>query len=321
MAEPRKNGTSTTEFVLLSGRKPEADVAERQTIYDLKQKYKDAVLFEIYEDENLLHSVLAHRVLVSASGLNAIIKKLNEAQPPPIHINRQGKFTLYSLEEAGKAYVRDELLQTMASNDQDIDIVNNIFSLLRAFKDQNPRNWDTILNNILKGEEDLAEFEEGEGFIKELSNYYSHYDKGAELLLSLSVVDRDLQKRIAGFLKENISRNFSSAWEVLNYWEFEDTFELYRLIDALFEAIERDEGMPDGDGFSLTNVELHIERVIDKLQASLFKALFRKMSKEEAVHLWLGYGIEKHLAIYLADKYFTYCLKYEQSREENKRCI
>lgn len=53
---------------------------------------------------------------------------------------------------------------------------------------------------------------------------------------------------------------------MLNYGEQEDTFKIYRLIDILFEAFGGNEEMSNGDGFSLTNVELHIERVLDRLE-------------------------------------------------------
>ncbi len=66
--------------------------------------------------------------------------------------------------------------------------------------------------------------------------------------------------------------------------------------------------MPVRYSFSLTDVECHMEKVSDKIQAGLFQAMFRKMSKSEAVNLWLEYGIEKHLAIYLAEKYFNCCI-------------
>ena len=320
MTERKKTNVPAPELVLLSP-KIKQDEDEKQTIFDLKQKYKDVVLFEIYVSGMMLHTVLSHRIIVSKSGLNAIIKKLNDAETPPIHISRQGKFTLYSLEEAGKEYVRDELLNSMTLDEQDTESVHNIFRLLNAFKDQNPNNWVEILNNILDDADSFDEYEEGKGFIKELSNYYSHYCDGAEVLLGLAITDKELQKKIIEYLQDNRNKNFANAWEVLNYWEQEDVFEAYRLIDSIFEIIVGKEKFPDCNSFLLTDVALHIEKVLDKIQAGLLQALLRKMSKKEAIQLWLGHGLEKHLAIYLAEKYITDCFQYEETREEKKSCI
>lgn len=324
MPELKKCDSTSSGVVLLPTKKRTMDAVGKQTdkeetIYSLKQKYKDALLFEIYEDENILHSVLANRISVSASGLNAIIKKLNEVQPPPIHINKQGKFTLYSLGETGKAYVESELMYSMISDSDDENIVHNIFRLLRTFKDQHPQKWMSILKSILNEEEGWDKYEEGFGFIKELGNYYLKSSDKAENLLSLAVVDRTLQKKIVEYIKEN--RNFENAWEVLNYWEQEDTLELYRLVDTLFIAIDTGMEIIDCYSFSLTDIVSQMDRVLDKIQAALLQALLRRLSKEEAIQFWLEYGVEKHLAIYLAEKYFTCRQNYEQTKEERKSCI
>lgn len=308
MVELEKTGTLPSETIILPSKVTKFELAEKQTIYNLKQKYKDAVLFEIFEDEDMLHSVLSHRVLVSASGLNAIIKRLNEAEPSPIKMERQGKFTIYSLEDSGKEYVRKELLQKIVMNEQDIKSVHNIYKLLSVFKDQNPETWVDKLKKMLEEDGNRDENEEGIGFIKELNKYYSRYSEGAEFLLGLAVTDKELQRKIEIYLRENKDRKLENVWDVLNYWEEEDTFEVCRLIDCLFNALTGYGDFPDSNSFSLTDVECHMEKVSDKIQAGLFQAMFRKMSKSEAVNLWLEYGIEKHLAIYLAEKYFNCCI-------------
>lgn len=308
MVELEKTGTLPSEAVVLSPKVTKFELAEKQTIYNLKQKYKDAVLFELFEDEDMLHSVLSHRVLVSASGLNAIIKRLNEADPSPIKMERQGKFTIYSLEDPGKEYVRKELLQKIVLSEHDEKSVHNIYKLLNVFKDQNPETWVDKLEKILEGGGNQNEDEEGIGFIKELSKYYSRYNKGAEILLGLAVTDKELNKKIEAYLRANKDRILDNVWDILNYWEEEDTFEVYRLIDCLFNALSDGGEFPDSDNFSLTDVECYMEKVSDKIQAGLCQAMFRKMSKSEVIHLWLEYGVEKHLAIYLAEKYSNCCI-------------
>ncbi len=325
MAQMQKRDLASSGVVLLQTKKSgitsdEIKNKEKETILSVRQKYKDPVLFEIYENPNILHSVLANRMPVSPSGLNAIIKKLNEAVPSPIHTSRQGKFTLYKLEESGKKYVEEELLAIMASNMEDRECVQNIFRLLSSFKDQNPQKWVEIMENILNGQDEWDDYEEGSGFIKEISGYYLSSSKEAEALLDLAVVDRELKKKIIDYLKENKSKNFGSVWDVLNFWEQENTLELYRLIDNIF-AIPINGKPLDNDSFSLTDVKIHSEKISDKIQANLLQALFKKLSKEEAIQLWTKNGVGMHLAIYLAEKYINCVPQFEQITKERKNCI
>lgn len=325
MTQLQKRDLASSGVVLLQTKKSDATPdeiksKEKETISNLKQKYKDAVLFEIYENPNILHSVLANRMPVSASGLNAIIKKLNEAVPSPIHTSRQGKFTLYKLEEAGIKYVEEEILPLLVSNMEDKECVGNIFRLLSSFKDQNPKKWVMILENILNGQDEWDDYEEGSGFIKEIGVYSSDSGEEAKALLDLAIVDKELKKKIVDYLKENKNKNFESVWDVLNFWEQENTLELYRLIDKIF-AIPVNGELIDNERFLLTDINIHLEKISDKIQANLLQALFKKLSKKEAIELWMAYGVETHLAIYLAEKYINCLSQFEQSTKERKSCI
>lgn len=325
MSEIKRADSSSSKLALLTSNQTrnngiEMQKAEKETISEIKQKNKDAVLFEICESEKILHSMLANRIPLSASGLNAVIKKLNEAKIPPIHIDKQGKFTFYSLEDAGKIYIQEELMPTMASNVQDEERVHNIFKLLSAFKDQNPNKWMSVLRDILNGKE-VENFEEGCGFIKELGTYYLHSCEEAENLLNLAIVDKELQKEILDYIKESASRTWGSVWEILNYWLQEDNVEVYRLIDSFFTSIVGNEEMPECCNFALTDIADHIDAVLNKIQTGLLQALLRRISKWEAVQIWIEYGLDKNLAVYLAEKYFIYCLQYEQKIEQTRKCV
>lgn len=312
----RKSNLSSPKVVLL-----QKDVEEKDTIFELKQKYKDAVLFELYESEKMLHSTLANRLPVSPSGLNAVVKKLNEADPPPIYVDKQGKFTFYSLAEAGTAYVREELLPEMCSDVEDEERVHDIFRLLSIFKDRNTKKWTEVLNSIVNEEADFEEQEEGYGFVRELQAYRLRSSRGAEAFLGLAVAEKELQKKILDYLEKNKSKNFESAWDVLNYWEQVDCIEVYGLIDALFLALPGKEAMPESSGFALPDIRKYMELVLDKLQVSLLQAILQGLSKKEAMKRWIDCGLEKHLALYLAEKYESCYLQEEKRKERRVSCI
>ena len=317
----RENNQISSNLILLSAEREESPEDAKDSIFELKQKYKDIVLFEIYESEKMLHSTLANRLPVSASGLNAIVKKLNEAQPPPIHIEKQGKFTFYSLEESGIAYVREELLPNMAPDQESEISIQNIFRLLHIFKDRNAKKWMEDLVHILDGEVDFEDHEEGFGFLRELGAYQLRYGRNAEAILKVAVAEKEIQKKILVYLEKNKSSSFENLWEILNYWEQENCLEVYRLIDNLFMALAGKASMPEGNEFALTDALEYMNPVLDKLQASLLQVLFKRLSKQEAIIYWIDFGLEKHLAVYLAEKYENCCLQEEQKNERRVSCI
>lgn len=326
MATLPKKDLSPSGVVLLQKKKADnvpdkKQIAEKETIFSLRQKYKNVVLMEIYENEGILHSVLTNRICSSASGVNATIRRLNEAFPPPIRVKRQGKFTLYSLEKEGKIYVEKVLLPSIASNEEDRETIHNIFRLLSTFKDKNSKDWPGNLEKILNGQEELDDYDEGLGFIKELTKYYLKSNEEAESFLNLAIVDSELKEKLIDYIKETQNYAFENCWEILNYWEQEDTLEVYKLIDSIFDSIAAGEDILDYDTFSLTHAKLHLETISDKIQAILLRAFLKRLSKEGAVNLWLAYGIDIHLAIYLAEKYLNCRLHYEQMIEERIRCI
>lgn len=308
MAELKKTNLQSGELVIFSSEKTKTDTIEsNESISNLKQKYKDSVLLEIFQMGRIPHSVLSDRILISTSGLTAVIKKLNEARPAPICVDNQGKFRFYSLKKSAEEYVKEELIPSLINDPLDERVILNIFSLLSAFKDKNRKDWLDKLESILSGNVDLDEYEEGIGFIKELEKYYIHSKDGAEKLLDLAVVDKELQKKFKYHLEYYRKNSFKNIWEVMNYWERENTIELYRLVDAFFVSFEKDENCPDFKNFPLTNIETYVEEVWDKIQGVLCRAMMRKLPKEDILHIWMGQGLEVHLALYLADKYRVYC--------------
>ncbi len=74
-------------------------------IQQIRTKYRDKVLSVLVKSGTLLHKDLASAVGVSASGLTAIIKQMNETAVKMVHIEEVSKFKLYSVTPAAYQYV------------------------------------------------------------------------------------------------------------------------------------------------------------------------------------------------------------------------
>lgn len=312
MLEEKESFSSNLVYLKKDGNETSDD---KDTIYTLKQKYKDSLLLEIYECSRILHSVLAGRILVSPSGLNAIIKKLNEVDHAPIHIDKKSKFTFYSLEEAGSKYVEEILLPQIIPSDGSKQWIDDMVQLLGAFKDKNAKSWIEKLGNILEKEEDPDN--EGYLFIQQLTGFYTQYVKEAEKLLNLVVVDKELQSKILSYMKACKNKAFQNVWEALNYWNGKDCIQTYRLIDDIFLSISGKRKQPEASDYQLKGISDNLEILSDKIQACLLQAFVRRISKEESINMWIEHGVETHLSLYLAEKYIgLFYENYEQKMKE-----
>lgn len=273
---------------------------EQETIVQLKQKYKDTVLLEISQSGRILHSVLANRIKVSASGLNAIIKRLNDLSDKPICMEKSGKFTYYMLSDSGKAYVEDVLFPSFVNNEKEKKVFENIYQLLNAFRDKNQAEWQEKLLDIVRNESTVDD--EGNGFLNELSYYCAQSEEKAHLLLRVLIPEKDYYQPIVDYLKMANKLEAKSAEELLCQWLQEDEKEVYLLLDALFEWLNGNSEYPDSKKYGLRYVEQHMSRVCDWLLAQMLKALMQNMNKVEISEYISSLGLDWHMAWFLAEK-------------------
>jgi hypothetical protein len=77
----------------------------RSEIQHVHTKYRDKILSVLVKRGTMLHGDLASALEVSASGLTAIIKKMNETSVQLIHVEEVSKFKLYSATPAAYSYI------------------------------------------------------------------------------------------------------------------------------------------------------------------------------------------------------------------------
>lgn len=74
-------------------------------IQQVNTKYRDEILSVLSKTGTMLHGDLASAIGVSASGLNAVIKKMNATSVKLIHVEEVSKYKLYSVTPVAYNYI------------------------------------------------------------------------------------------------------------------------------------------------------------------------------------------------------------------------
>lgn len=294
---------------------------EQEDFSNIKQKYKNQMLLEVGWTEQILHVKLANRLGISPSGLNATIKKNTDVEFHPLRERKNGKFKFYSLSEEGWRCLKSEILPLFIDSDSDEEEARAVFDLLAAYKDENQGNWNENLRKILETGNETSECESmgdalGHEFLKQYVHFYSRESRKAECLLNLLIADKKLtQKIIANAQLHQVNRK-QSVIRIINEWEEQDCEETYRIMDQLFwnvaDGIQTTE-VPDTP---LQDARERLEMVYDKLLADVLRALICGWEKEQLKQKWIRAGMEKHIALYLAEQYRLLCNNINQKESE-----
>lgn len=143
----------------------------RSQIIQTRSKYCEPVLELLANEGELYHGDLAEKLDLSPSGLNAIIKKMQETEIPIINTTQIGKYKIYSLPDDVRDYMlRKDRVQEQAEEDDaqknaDGTERPDMILCLQHFVDAAGRKWKDDLSRLFRGiEKDIsaevrAEFE------------------------------------------------------------------------------------------------------------------------------------------------------------------
>ena len=285
-------------------------VKEIENVDQIKQKYKNQTLLEIYWTDQILHVMLANRLGLSPSGLNATIKKINDVAARPLQEKRSGKFKSYSLTDVGKNYVETEVFSLLMDSEQDEEDIHSIYNLLSAYKDKNQGNWIRNLKELTSEsdvEDENIDVELRNEFLSEYARFYRRESKKAEKFLNLLIADKELRQKIISNTKIKYIENKKTIVDILNQWVEQDCVEVYRVIDHLFQNIKEGRSNTDFLDTCLQDSEEWLEAIQDKLLADMLHALACNWKKEQLAKEWMQINMEKQLALYLAEQYRLLC--------------
>lgn len=132
----------------------ETDYDIQRQINNVRSKYCEPVL-NMLEEGSLYHGDLAEKLNLSPSGLNAIIKKMQESPVPLIHTDQVGKYKIYSLSEEVKRFWNKKKHRQIYLDTKSVSIPGEItlFSELQRYVEIAGEQWKEILGLLLQGRE------------------------------------------------------------------------------------------------------------------------------------------------------------------------
>lgn len=128
------------------------DDSIRKQIIGIRSKYCEPILEFLAKEGELYHGDLAEKLQVSPSGLNVIIKKMQESNPPIIDVMQIGKYKIYTLPTAVREYMENKK-NANSSDEQENTESEDIILCLQHFVEVAGKEWKDRLNLLLRGEE------------------------------------------------------------------------------------------------------------------------------------------------------------------------
>ncbi|MCI8333618.1 MAG: hypothetical protein HFH25_03420 [Lachnospiraceae bacterium] len=123
-------------------------------IDQVRSKYGEKILNLLHEERTMYHGDLAMRLSISPSGLNAIIRKMKEAEIPLIQVEQIGKFKKYSLSEAVQAYMDGSDSGEYVSKERQSRERRGLFLPIQRFVEAAGEDWRECLTLLLCGEDE-----------------------------------------------------------------------------------------------------------------------------------------------------------------------
>ncbi len=296
-------------------------VEEAEEFSGIKQKYKNQMILEVGWADQILHVKLSNRLGVSPSGLNATIKKNTDVGFHPLRERKNGKFKFYSLSEEGGRYLESEVLPLFIDSDSDEEEARAVFDLLTAYKDENQWTWNENLQKLLENQSEASEDESigdalGHEFIRQYVRFYCRDARKAECLLNLLIADKKLTQKIIANAQIQQANRKQSVMHMINEWEEQDCEETYRIMDRLFRDVATGKQMQEVSDTSLQDAQERLEMVQNKLMSDVLRALISGWNKDRMKQEWIQAGMEKHLALYLAEQYRILCNNISEKESE-----
>ena len=154
----------------------------RSQIIQTRSKYCEPVLELLANEGELYHGDLAEKLNLSPSGLNAIIKKMQETEIPIINTTQIGKYKIYSLPDDVREYmlkkdsalarIEEDNVQKTVGGTEKSDMILHLLH----FVDLVGRNWKDDLSRLFRGIEENISAEakvEFENFVEALNLSYT----------------------------------------------------------------------------------------------------------------------------------------------------
>ena len=309
MNTQKKETEKITPFLVYGGEN-EAVINDNNIAGDfvyVRQKHRDALLRILYEHKNVSHAELAEKLKISASGLNAVIKKLNDVEEKTVKYTKIGKYKYYNLTEAGRSFVENVL---MLSREKERE--NHLKEVWDIYQDMTGDLWEESFMRLFETVGKTAEEAENEieaAFCEFIHSFVAFYNEapesGTEFIEELIQSDSIRQKIIAYAVSMS---GGGESLMVLNNILYKDSAMAYIFLDDLFElALEKNELLL-ANNYHINDIKA-FGNMIREIESTVLHALVMDEEKEYLHSKWMQQGLEQQLAFYAAEKYRVLKLK------------
>lgn len=268
------------------------------TIEVMKQKHKEKMILAIFSHPGISQMDLGAMLNLSSSGTHAVIKKLNEAEVPPIRSRKAGKFRYYYLTESGMEYAKKLLEQS--EEDVGEEAVRELWDIFKEKLKAGKRYIDLLEENIMaeevKNEDEAVFLEFSFGFLK----LYQKEQNAALELLDFLTMGKDLHDGLLEWVRRK-TRKSRGVEELMKMFE-KDCRLAYGYVDDLFDkCILKDESL-DGLTYEMTDSAI-FDNLTHELESTVLHAVVRDEAKSELSLYWIEQGMDRQLAYYMAEKF------------------
>lgn len=202
------------------------DDSIRKQIIAIRSKYSEPILEILAKEGELYHGDLAEKLNMSPSGLNVIIKKMQDCDPPILEVLQIGKYKIYTLPPSVKEYIENkfdknsnDLGHSTAESSKEYDETENILLTLQHFSEKAGAKWRDQLNLLLQGIEDQIDNETIEQYKRLIKKivYASKYNE--EELVQLK---KFLNNEVLEYLVQNYLEELRECEELLEEISYRD---------------------------------------------------------------------------------------------------
>lgn len=191
----------------------------RNQIIQTRSKYCEPVLELLASEGELYHGDLAEKLNLSPSGLNAIIKKMQETDPQIIKTTQIGKYKIYSLPDnvrdfmlkKDRVQVPDEPEEKALCQTADAVKKQDVILCLQHFAELSGKSWKDDLSLLFRGIEENISSEIKKEFALFAEALSASYAEDTE---SVNDLKRIFNNEVLAFLMEDYLKNYDLRKEL-----------------------------------------------------------------------------------------------------------
>lgn len=267
----------------------------------VRQKHRDALLKVLYVRKSILHVALAKELKISASGLNAVIKKINDVKDPPIKPIKVGKYKYYSLTVSGRRFVEEVLMPP----EQRLSM-EHMREVWDIFRNKAGTAGEEHFNSLFYLAGKSAEEIDGEiesVFCEFINCFLSFYKKDIETATAFVkelITSASVRENILTYAESKLGT--SQNLIILNSILSLDDEKAYSLLDDLYElSIKKNEQLKP-ENYDVTDTDAFVN-AIQTIKCTVLHAIVAGEKKDILREMWIKEGMERQLAYYAAEKY------------------